>query len=109
MCIYGDPAYPLRIHLQAPFRNRVLTPQMLAYNSSMSAVRTALETMGKTHKRNSGKGSTCARAKRSRKNGTGALEYLKERAQQDQALKQEELELKKQENERLQNIQTQQI
>ena len=34
MCIYGDPAYPLRIHLQAPFRNRVLTPQMLAYNSS---------------------------------------------------------------------------
>ena len=38
MCIYGDPAYPLRIHLQAPFRNRVLTPQILAYNSSMSAV-----------------------------------------------------------------------
>ena len=34
MCIYGDPAYPLRIHLQAPFRNRVLTAQMLAYNSS---------------------------------------------------------------------------
>jgi len=25
MCIYGDPTYPLRIHLQAPFRNRVLT------------------------------------------------------------------------------------
>ena len=43
MCIYGDPAYPLRIHLQAPFRNRVLTPQMLAYNGSMSAVRTAVE------------------------------------------------------------------
>ena len=36
----------------------------------------------------------------------GALEYLKERAQQDQALKEEELELKKQQNERLQNIQT---
>ena len=69
----------------------------------------ALETMGKTHKRNSEEGSTCTRAKKSRKNGTGALEYLKERAQQDQALKQEELELKKQENERLQNIQTQQI
>ena len=43
MCIYGDPAYPLRIHLQAPFRNRVFTPQMLAFNSSMSAVRTAVE------------------------------------------------------------------
>ena len=25
MCIYGDPAYPLRIHFQAPFRQRVLT------------------------------------------------------------------------------------
>ena len=69
----------------------------------------ALETMGKTHTRNSEEGSTCTRAKKSRKNGTGALEYLKERAQQDQALKQEELELKKQENERLQNIQRQKI
>ena len=69
----------------------------------------ALETMGKTHKRNSEEGSTCTRAKKSRKNGIGALQYLNERAQQDQALKQEELELKKQENERLQNIQTQQI
>ena len=69
----------------------------------------ALETMGKTHKRNFEEGSTCTSAKKSRKSGTGALEYLKERAQQDQALKQEELELKKQENERLQNIQTQQI
>ena len=48
-------------------------------------------------------------SKESRKYGPGALEYLKERAQQDQALNQEELELKKQENERLKNIQTQQI
>ena len=69
----------------------------------------ALETMGKTHKRNSEEGSACTRAKKSRKSGTGALEYLKQRAQQDQALKKEELELKKQENERLQNIQPQQI
>ena len=46
----------------------------------------ALETMGKTHKRNSEEGSTCTRAKKSRKNGTGALEYLKERAQQDLSL-----------------------
>ena len=43
------------------------------------------------------------------KNGTEALGYLKERARQDSALKQEELELKKQENKRFQNIQTQQI
>ena len=31
MCIDADPAYPLRIHLHPPFRNRVLTPQMLAF------------------------------------------------------------------------------
>ena len=43
MCVYGDPAYPLRIHLQAPFRNRVLTPQMQAYNSAMSEVRSSVE------------------------------------------------------------------
>ena len=43
MCIYGDPAYPLRIHLQAPFRNGVLTPQMQAYNSAMSEVRSSVE------------------------------------------------------------------
>lgn len=43
MCIYGDPAYPLRIHLQAPFRNRVLTPQMQAYNLAMSEVRSSVE------------------------------------------------------------------
>ena len=43
MCIYRDPAYPLRIHLQARFRNRALTPQTLVYSSSMSAVRTAVE------------------------------------------------------------------
>lgn len=32
MCLYGDPAYPLRIHLQAPFREGVITPEMAAYN-----------------------------------------------------------------------------
>ena len=37
MCIYGDPAYSLRVQLQAPFRNVVLTPQMQAFNSSMSS------------------------------------------------------------------------
>ena len=31
LCVYGDPAYPLRVHLQAPFRQGVrLTPQMCA-------------------------------------------------------------------------------
>lgn len=42
-CIYGDPAYPLRIQLQAPFCNRALTPQMQAYNSAMSEVRSSVE------------------------------------------------------------------
>ena len=28
MCLYGYPAYPLRVHLQAPFRIGVLTRQM---------------------------------------------------------------------------------
>ena len=43
MCIYGAPAYPLRLHLQAPFRDRVLTPQMHAFNESMSSVRESVE------------------------------------------------------------------
>ena len=43
MCLYGDPAYPLRIHLQAPFRNTVLTPAMQAFDSSMSTVRELVE------------------------------------------------------------------
>ena len=43
MCIYGDPAYPLRLHLQAPFREVQLTPEMVAYNKSMSRVRVAIE------------------------------------------------------------------
>ena len=43
MCIYGDPAYPLRIHLQAPFRNAILNPQMRLFNKSMSGVRVSVE------------------------------------------------------------------
>ena len=43
VCIFGDPAYPLRLHLQAPFRNAVMTPQMEAFNVSMSTVRTSFE------------------------------------------------------------------
>ena len=26
MCLYGDPAYPHRIHLQGPFKEQQLTP-----------------------------------------------------------------------------------
>jgi hypothetical protein len=43
LCLYGDPAYPVRVHLQAPFRNTVLTQQMEDFNNSMSAVRSSVE------------------------------------------------------------------
>ena len=43
LCIYGDPAYPLRIHLQAPFRDVNLTDEMKAYNKAMSSVRVSVE------------------------------------------------------------------
>ena len=43
LCIYGDPAYPLRLCLQAPFREVNLTPEMVAYNKSMSKVRESVE------------------------------------------------------------------
>ena len=43
MCLYGDPAYPLRVHLQAPFRNALLPPPMQAFNTSISIVRELVE------------------------------------------------------------------
>ena len=42
VCFYGDKAYPLRIHLQAPFRgNRA--PLQEAFNTAMINVRVAVE------------------------------------------------------------------
>ena len=43
MCPYGDPAYPLRVHLQAPFCIGILTRDMQIFNDSMSAVRVSVE------------------------------------------------------------------
>ena len=43
LCVYGDPAYPLRIHLQGPFKHGILTPNMELYNTNMSAVRSSVE------------------------------------------------------------------
>ena len=43
LCIYGDPAYPLRQHLQAPFRSLQLTQLQIDYNKAMSQVRTSVE------------------------------------------------------------------
>ena len=44
LCVYGDPAYPHRIHLQCPFARRPdLTMEEQAFNQSMSKVRIAVE------------------------------------------------------------------
>ena len=43
LCIYGDPAYPLRLQLQAPYMNALLTPQQKYFNMSLSKVRTSVE------------------------------------------------------------------
>ena len=40
---YGDPAYPLRLHLRAPFRHGVLTPTMEQYNLDMSSIKVTVE------------------------------------------------------------------
>ena len=41
MCLYGDPAYPHRIHLQGPFKVPPLTPAMEDFNRAMSSVRSS--------------------------------------------------------------------
>ena len=43
MCIYGDPAYPLRPHLQDPFRNAPLTEEQQTWNQRMSSTRVSVE------------------------------------------------------------------
>ena len=43
MCLYGDPAYPLRVNLKGPFKYAILTPQMQEFNAAMSAVRISVE------------------------------------------------------------------
>ena len=41
--IYGDPAYPLSIHLLAPFSRRNLTPNPVNYNKTMSQTPVSVE------------------------------------------------------------------
>ena len=43
LCIYGDPAHPLRRHLQAPYQNGNMTAEQTEFNRSMSSVRVAVE------------------------------------------------------------------
>ena len=42
LCIYGDPAYPLRPCFQAPFRGAVLTPYQQGWNKSLTEVRVSV-------------------------------------------------------------------
>lgn len=41
MCLYGNPAYPLRVYLQETFANP--TPEQPKYNKTMSQPRVAIE------------------------------------------------------------------
>ena len=46
MCLYGDPAYPLRPNLIAPYRPGevpVFTPEMQEFNQATSSVRVSVE------------------------------------------------------------------
>ena len=43
LCIYGDLAYPLGRHLQAPYQNGNMTADQIEFNQSMSSVRVAVE------------------------------------------------------------------
>ena len=43
LCIYGHPAYPLSVYLQAPFRGASLTQDQKRFNTAMSSVRTSVE------------------------------------------------------------------
>ena len=43
MALYGDPAYPLRVHLVVPYRNAGMTQQMHDFNRAMTAVRKSVE------------------------------------------------------------------
>ena len=43
LCIYGDPAYPVTLHVQGPFKGAHLNNAQKDFNASMSTVRVAVE------------------------------------------------------------------
>jgi len=43
LCVYGDSAYPIKVHLQKPYQSAQLTAAEQAFNTSMSSVRIAVE------------------------------------------------------------------
>jgi hypothetical protein len=45
LSLYGDPAYPLGVHLQGPFKDRHPTPEMGLFNKAMNSVRVSVEWM----------------------------------------------------------------
>jgi hypothetical protein len=42
-CVYGDPAYPISVHMQCSFKGPQLTPLQKEYNAAMSRVRVSVE------------------------------------------------------------------
>ena len=43
MALHGDPAYPLRVYLQVPYRGAEITPQTELHNKAMSSVRMSVD------------------------------------------------------------------
>ena len=43
LCIYDNPAYPLRVHLQGPFKGAVVTQNEKLFNQSMSRARVSVK------------------------------------------------------------------
>ena len=43
LCIYGDSAYPGRMHLQTPYKGNNLTNDQKAFNTAMSKARVYVE------------------------------------------------------------------
>ena len=43
LCIYGDSAYPERMHLQTPYKGNNLTNDQKTFNTAMSKVRVSVE------------------------------------------------------------------
>ena len=43
LCIYGDPAYPLHVQLQGPFKGAQITALQQDWNKRMSEVRVSVE------------------------------------------------------------------
>jgi hypothetical protein len=43
LCVYGDPAYPISVHMQRSFKGPQLTPLQKEYNAAMSRVRVSVE------------------------------------------------------------------